>query len=53
MLFLECEFIVVYKPGKTLVVVDVLSILLDSSQPSGVLDHTMDASLFSIEPVWM
>jgi hypothetical protein len=35
------------------VVVDVLSRLLDSSKPLGVLNQTMDASLFSIEPIWM
>ncbi len=50
---LEYEFIVVYKPNKTHVVVDVLSILLNSSKPLGLLDKTLDASLFSIEPIWM
>ncbi len=53
LLFLECKFIVVYKPNRTHVVVDVLSRLLDSSKPLGVLNQTMDASLFSIEPIWM
>jgi hypothetical protein len=38
LLFLKYEFIVVYKPGKTHVVVDVLSRLPDSSKPLGVLD---------------
>jgi len=37
-LFLEYEFIVVYKHGITHVVDDVLSILPDSSKPLGVLD---------------
>jgi hypothetical protein len=36
LLFLEYEFIVVYKPGRTHVVVDVLSKLLDSLEPLGV-----------------
>ncbi len=38
LLFLEYEFIVVYKPGKTHVVVDVLSRLPNISEPLGVLD---------------
>jgi hypothetical protein len=50
---LEYEFVVVYKCGRTHVVVDVLSKLLDSSEPLGVLDQTTNASLFSIEPIWM
>jgi hypothetical protein len=33
---LEYEFIAVYKPGRTHVVVDVLSKLLESSEPLGV-----------------
>ncbi len=50
---LEHEFIVVYKLGKTLVVVDVFSRLLDSSEALGVPYQTIDASLFSIELIWM
>jgi hypothetical protein len=38
---------------KTHIVVDVLSRLSNSSKPLGVLDQTMDASLFFIEPIWM
>jgi len=36
LLFLEYEFIVVYKPNKTHVVVDALSKLSDNSKPLGV-----------------
>jgi hypothetical protein len=46
--FLEYEFIVVYKLGRTHVVADVLSKLLDSSKPFGVPYQTIDASLFFI-----
>ncbi len=53
LLFLEHEFIVVYKLGRTHVVADVLSRLLDSSKPLGVPDQTMDMSLFFVEPIWM
>jgi len=46
MLFFEYEFIIVYKPSRTHVVVDVLSILLDGSKPLGVPNETVDASFF-------
>jgi hypothetical protein len=52
-IILEYEFIVVYTLGKTHVVADVLFRLLNSSKPLGVLDQTLDASLFSIESTWM
>jgi hypothetical protein len=51
LLFLEYEFTIVYKFGKTHIVVDVLSKLPNSLKPLGVLDQTMDASLFFIEPI--
>jgi hypothetical protein len=53
LLLLEYEFTIIYKPGRTHVVVDVLSKLRDSLEPFGVPNQTLDASLFSIEPTWM
>jgi hypothetical protein len=53
LLFLEYEFIVVYKHGRTHVVVDVLSKLLSNLEPLGITYQTVDASLFSIESTWM
>jgi hypothetical protein len=53
LLFLKYEFTIVYKLGRTHVVVDALSRLLDSSKPLGVLYQTVDASLFYVEPIWM
>jgi hypothetical protein len=53
LLFLEFEFIVVYKLGRTHVVADVLSVLPDSSKSLGVLDQIVDASLFSLNLLWM
>jgi hypothetical protein len=53
LLFLECEFTIVYKPSRTHVVVDILFKLLDSLEPLGVPYQIVDASLFSIEPIWM
>jgi hypothetical protein len=53
LLFLEYEFTVVYKLGRTHVVVDVLSRLPDSSEPLGVPNQIVDISLFFIKPIWM
>ncbi len=50
---MEYEFTTVYKLGKTHAIVDVLSILLDSSKPLGIPDQTVDALLFFVEPLWM
>ncbi len=46
-LFLEYDFIVVYKLGRTHVVADALSRLLNNTKPIGILDQTIDASLFT------
>ncbi len=51
LLFLEYEFTIVYKLNKTHVV-DIFSKLPNSSKPLGILNQTMDASLFYVEPMW-
>jgi hypothetical protein len=53
LLFLEYEFIIVYKLGRTHVVIDALFKLLDNLEPLGVPDQTMDASLFFTKLTWM
>ncbi len=53
LLFLKYEFTIVYKLGRTHVVVDALSKLLDNLKPLGVPNQIVDASLFFIEPIWM
>ncbi len=53
LLFLEYEFIVVYKLGKTHVVVDASSILPNNSEPLRIPNQTVDSSLFSVELIWM
>jgi hypothetical protein len=53
LLFLAYEFIVVYKRGRTHVVDYALSKLLNSLEPLGVPNQTVDASLFFGEPIWM
>ncbi len=50
---LEHEFTIVYKLGKTLVVVDVFSKLSHSSKPLGVPYQIINASLFFVELIWM
>jgi hypothetical protein len=53
LLFFEYEFITIHKLGRTHVVVDDLSKLPNSSEPLGVPNQTIDASLFFVEPIWM
>ncbi len=52
LLFLEYDFIVMYKPCKTHVVVDALSRLPNIIEPTGVLNQTTYANLFYIGPKW-
>jgi hypothetical protein len=47
LLFLEYDFTIVYKLGKTHVVADALSRLLNTIEPIGICDQTIDASLFT------
>jgi hypothetical protein len=53
LLFLKYEFTIVYKLGRTHVIVDVLSKLPISSKPLGVPNQIVHASLFSIKAIWM
>jgi hypothetical protein len=53
LLFLEYNFIVMYKPCKTHVVVDALSRLPDNTKPIGVLDQTTNTSLFYTGLEWL
>jgi len=43
----------VYKLSRTHVAIHALSRLLDITRPIGVLNQTIDANLFYIEPKWM
>jgi hypothetical protein len=53
LLFLKYEFITIYKFGKTLVVINDLSRLLDSLEALGVPNQIVHASLFYVETIWM
>ncbi len=53
LLFPEYDFIVVYKPGITHVIVDALSRLLNIIEPTSVSNQTTYASLFYTGPEWL
>jgi hypothetical protein len=46
LLILEYDFIVVYKPGRTHVIIDALSRLLNTTKPTVMPYQTIGASLF-------
>jgi len=52
-LFLEYDFTIVYKPRRTHVIAVALLRLPDITKPIGVLNQTIDASLFYIELKWL
>jgi hypothetical protein len=53
LLFLEYEFTIVYKHGRTHVAANVLSRLPNNSKPLGIPNWTIDASLFSVKLIWI
>ncbi len=53
LLFLEYDFIILYKLGKTHVVAYTLSRLLDIIEPTCVPNETIDASQFYTKPKWL
>jgi len=53
LLFLEYDFIVVYKPSRTHVVANALSRLPDIIEPTCVLNQTTYANLFYIMLKWL
>ncbi len=52
-MFLKYDFIVLYKPGKTHVVVDALLRLPNIIEPTCVFDQTTDPNLFYTKPKWL
>jgi hypothetical protein len=53
LLFLECNFSVVYKLEKSHSIANALSRLPTSKEPSGVLDQITNAPLFLFQPTWL
>ncbi len=53
LLFLEYDFIIVYKPNKNHVVIDAFSRLLNSTKPTSVPNQTTYVSLFYTRFEWL
>ena len=53
LLFLEFDFKIIYKPGKTHSVADALSHNKGAEPTTGIPDQTTDAQLFSMQPDWI
>jgi hypothetical protein len=53
LLFFEYDFTLVHKLGKTHVIINALSRLLDNTEPIGVLDQTTNTSLIYVGPEWL
>ena len=53
LLFLEFDFKVIYKPGKTHGVADALSHNEGAKPATGIPNQTTDAQLFSMQPDWI
>jgi hypothetical protein len=52
-LFLEYNFLITYKLGRSHSIVNALSWMLNFTKQSGVLDQTMNATLFLLQPMWL
>jgi hypothetical protein len=53
LLFLEYDFKIVYKPSRSHLMANALSILLNHIELVGVLNQTYDAHLFTLQPKWL
>jgi len=53
LLFLECDFKIVYKLGRSHLMADTLNKLPNQVKLVGVLDQTIDAHLFILQLDWL
>ncbi len=53
LLFLEYDFKIVYKLGRSHLMVDALHGLPNHIEPVGILDQTYDVHLFTLQPQWL
>jgi Uri superfamily endonuclease len=53
LLFLEYDFKIVYKPGRSHIMANVLSTLPNHIEPIGVPDQTCDAHMFTLQSKWL
>jgi hypothetical protein len=52
-LFLEYDFLIIYKLGRFHFVADALFQMLDLIEQNGVSNQKMDATLFLLQSVWL
>jgi hypothetical protein len=53
LLFLQYEFIIVYKPGCTHVVANALFRLMNITNPIGAPNQITNVALFMLQPIWL
>ncbi len=53
LLFLEYDFKIFYKPSRSHLMVDAFSRLPNQTKIVGVLDQTIDAHMFILQPKWL
>jgi hypothetical protein len=53
LLFLEYDFKIIYKPGRSHLMVDALHRLPNQAHSVGVLNQTTNVHLFILQPKWL
>ncbi len=53
LLFLAYDFKIVYKPGRSHLMVDALIRLPNQTKPIGIHDQTCDVHMFTLQPEWL
>jgi hypothetical protein len=53
LLFLQYDFKIIYKPGRSHLMADALSRLPNQTKPIGVPNQTCDVHLFILQPKWL
>jgi hypothetical protein len=53
LLFLEYYFKIVYKPGRSHLMVDALNRLPNQTKLVGILNQTCDVHMFTLQPKWL
>ncbi len=53
LLFLEYDFKIVYKPGRSYLMTNALNRLPNHIEPIGIPDQTCDVHIFTFQPQWL
>jgi hypothetical protein len=53
LLFIEYDFKIIYKLGRSHLMTNALSRLFNQTKPIGVPNQTIDAHLFTLQPKWL